>query len=119
MSTFLLNKKYLPHRVGVCFIIGIIAGLFFHDFSIWVKPAGDLFMNMIKMLIVPVIFFSVTSGIAAIGDVQRLKRIGSKVVIVYFLMTVIACIVGIVMVNITHPGVGFTLDNIRHLILQK
>lgn len=47
MSTFLLNKKYLPHRVGVCFIIGIIAGLFFHDFSIWVKPAGDLFMNML------------------------------------------------------------------------
>ena len=58
MSTFLLNKKYLPHRVGVCFIIGIIAGLFFHDFSIWVKPAGDLFMNMIKMLIVPVTYSS-------------------------------------------------------------
>ena len=119
MSTFLLNKKYLPHRVGVCFIIGIIAGLFFHDFSIWVKPAGDLFMNMIKMLIVPVIFFSVTSGIAAIGDVQRLKRIGSKVVIVYFLMTVIACIVGIVMVNITHPGVGFTLDNMQAFDTSK
>lgn len=119
MSTFLLNKKYLPHRVGVCFIIGIIAGLFFHDFSIWVKPAGDLFMNMIKMLIVPVIFFSVTSGIAAIGDVQRLKRIGSKVAIVYFLMTVIACIVGIVMVNITHPGVGFTLDNMQAFDTSK
>ena len=97
MSTFLLNKKYLPHRVGVCFIIGIIAGLFFHDFSIWVKPAGDLFMNMIKMLIVPVIFFSVTSGIAAIGDVQRLKRIGSKVVQVWDLHLIIC----------------------RHLILQK
>ena len=48
-----------------------------------------------------------------------MKRIGSKVVIVYFLMTVIACIVGIVMVNITHPGVGFTLDNMQAFDTSK
>ena len=48
-------------------------------------------MNLIKMLIVPVIFFSVTSGIAAIGDVQKLKRVGGKVVLVYVAMTVLAC----------------------------
>lgn len=119
MNNLLLSKKYLPHRVGICFILGIIAGLFFYDFSIWVKPAGDLFMNLIKMLIVPVIFFSITSGIAAIGDVQRLKRIGSKVVVIYCLMTVIACVIGIIMVNITHPGVGFTLDNMQAFDASK
>ncbi len=119
MNALFFDKKHLPYRVGACFILGIIAGLFFHDFSVWVKPAGDLFMNLIKMLIVPVIFFSVTSGIAAIGDVQRLKRIGTKVVVVYVAMTVIACLIGIVMVNITHPGVGFTLENMQAFDASK
>lgn len=119
MNALFFDKKHLPYRVGLCFILGIVAGLFFKDFAVWVKPAGDLFMNLIKMLIVPVIFFSVTSGIAAIGDVQRLKRIGTKVVVLYFIMTVVACIIGIGMVNITHPGVGFTLENMQAFDASK
>ncbi len=111
MSELLFGKKYLPHRTAVGFILGIIAGLMFHEFSVWVKPAGTLFMNLIKMLIVPVIFFSLTSGIAAIGDVQKLKRIGSKVVIIYVVMTVIACLVGILAVNVFHPGTNFDTTN--------
>ncbi len=98
MTNLLFAKKYLPYRVAIGFILGIIAGLMFNDFSIWIKPAGDLFMNLIKMLIVPVIFFSLTSGIAAIGDVQKLKRIGTKVVLVYVVMTVVACLLGILVV---------------------
>ncbi len=111
MYNLLFSKKYLPYRVAICFIAGIIAGLLFHDFSIWVKPAGTVFMNMVKMLIVPVIFFSLTSGIAAIGDVNKLKRIGTKVVLVYVVMTVVACLIGIVIVNITHPGANFDTSN--------
>lgn len=111
MSDMLFGKKYLPHRVAIGFILGIAAGLLFKDFSIWVKPAGTLFMNLIKMLIVPVIFFSLTSGVAAIGDVQKLKRIGGKVIVVYVLMTIVACLVGILAVNIFHPGTNFDTSN--------
>ena len=107
MYQLLFGKKYLPHRVAVGFIAGILIGLLCHDFSIWVKPAGTLFMNLIKMLIVPVIFFSLTSGIAAIGDVNKLKRIGTKVVLVYVVMTIVACLIGLVVVNIIHPGASF------------
>lgn len=107
MYNFLFTKKYLPYRVAIGFIFGIAVGLLFHNFSVWVKPAGTLFMNMIKMLIVPVIFFSLTSGIAAIGDVQKLKRIGGKVVAIYVVMTVVACLIGIIVVNIFHPGTNF------------
>ncbi|WP_293010094.1 MULTISPECIES: dicarboxylate/amino acid:cation symporter [unclassified Oscillibacter] len=107
MREKLLGKKYLPHRTILGFLLGIVIGLFFYDFSVWVKPFGTAFMNMIKMLIVPVIFFSLTSGIASIGDVNRLKRVGAKVVAVYVAMTVIACMIGLVIVNIIHPGVGF------------
>ena len=113
MANLLFSKKYLAYRVAIGFILGIVAGLMFKDFSIWVKPAGTLFMNLIKMLIVPVIFFSLTSGIAAIGDVQKLKRIGGKVVIVYCIMTVVACIVGIGVVNIFHPGTNFDTSNMQ------
>lgn len=113
MANFLFSKKYLAYRVAIGFVLGIAAGLLFKDFSIWVKPAGTLFMNLIKMLIVPVIFFSLTSGIAAIGDVQKLKRIGSKVVIVYVIMTIVACVVGIGVVNIFHPGANFDTSNMQ------
>ncbi len=91
----------------IAFALGIFIGLFFYDFSVWVKPFGTAFMNLIKMLIVPVIFFSITSGVASIGDVNKLKRVGAKVVAVYCVMTVISCLVGIVVVNVVHPGVGF------------
>ena len=67
----------------IAFALGIFIGLFFYDFSVWVKPFGTAFMNLIKMLIVPVIFFSITSGVASIGDVNKLKRVGAKVVAVY------------------------------------
>jgi Na+/H+-dicarboxylate symporters len=113
MYNFLMGKKYLPYRIALGFILGIIVGLFFYDFSLWIKPAGTLFMNLIKMLIVPVIFFSVTSGIAAIGDVQKLKRVGGKVVLVYVAMTVLACLIGIVLVNIVHPGANFDLTGMK------
>ena len=113
MYNFLMGKKYLPYRIALGFILGIIVGLFFYNFSLWIKPAGTLFMNLIKMLIVPVIFFSVTSGIAAIGDVQKLKRVGGKVVLVYVAMTVLACLIGIVLVNIVHPGANFDLTGMK------
>lgn len=107
MKKYLFGKKYLPHRTMIAFALGILIGLFFYDFSVWVKPFGTAFMNMIKMLIVPVIFFSITSGVASIGDVNKLKRVGTKVVLVYVVMTVISCFIGIGVVNIIHPGVGF------------
>ena len=113
MTNLLFSKKYLAYRVAIGFILGIMAGLMFKDFSIWVKPAGTLFMNLIKMLIVPVIFFSLTSGIAAIGDVQKLKRIGGKVVVIYVIMTIVACLVGIGVVSIFHPGANFDISGMK------
>lgn len=113
MSAWLFGKKYLPIRILLGFLLGIATGIIFHEFSLWIKPLGTLFMNLIKMLIVPVIFFSVASGIAAIGDVQKLKRIGTKVVLVYVVMTVFACFIGILVVKLVHPGVGFVIEGLE------
>ena len=107
MKEYFFAKKYLPHRTMIAFALGILIGLLSYDFSVWVLPFGTAFMNMIKMLIVPVIFFSITSGVASIGDVNKLKRVGAKVVAVYVVMTIISCLVGILVVNVIHPGTGF------------
>ena len=95
MKEYLFGKKYLPHRSMIALVLGIVAGLLFYDFAVWVEPFGTAFMNLIKMLIVPVVLFSIASGIAAIGDVNKLKRVGLKVLLVYVVMTVGACLIGI------------------------
>lgn len=110
MRKYLTAKKYLPHRILLGFILGIISGILLIDFSTKIQPFGTLFMDLIKMLIVPVIFFSVSSGIASIGSVQKLKRVGSKVVLVYVFMTILAGILGIVSASIIRPGLGFVLE---------
>ena len=107
MKEYLFGKKYLPHRSMIALVLGIVAGLLFYDFAVWVEPFGTAFMNLIKMLIVPVVLFSIASGIAAIGDVNKLKRVGLKVLLVYVVMTVGACLIGIAVVHVFNPGVGF------------
>lgn len=81
MKEYLFGKKYLPHRSMIALVLGIVAGLLFYDFAVWVEPFGTAFMNLIKMLIVPVVLFSIASGIAAIGDVNKLKRVRLKVLL--------------------------------------
>ena len=74
MKEKLIGKKYLPHRTVIGFVLGIIAGLLFKDFSVWVLPFGTAFMNLIKMLIVPVIFFSLVSVALFIKHAQMLAQ---------------------------------------------
>ena len=119
MKQFIFDKKYQPIRIFLGFVLGIAAGMLFHDFSIAIKPLGTIFMNLIKMLIVPIILFSVASGIASIGDAQKLRRIGGKVVLIYCVMTVIACVAAVGVSQITHPGIGFTLQGLEAFDASK
>lgn len=110
MLDYLTKYKYNSQRIIVGFFVGIMFGLLFKDLAVTLQPLGQVFLNLITMLVVPVIFFSITSGISSIGDVQSLKRIGGKVVLVYVLMTVLAGGLGILWASILKPGVGFTLS---------
>ena len=67
-------------KVFLGFGIGIILGLIFQKDILWLQPIGDLFLKLIKMIVVPVVFLSIISGISSIGDIGKLKRIGTKVV---------------------------------------
>lgn len=119
MYAYIFGKKYLPHRSIIALILGIIAGIMFHDFSVWMAPFGTAFMNLIKMLIVPVVFFSLSSGIAMIGDVNRLKRVGLKILAVYVAMTILACLIGILIAYVFNPGEGFDTSGLTNFDPSK
>ena len=77
-------------KVFLGFGIGIILGLIFQKDILWLQPIGDLFLKLIKMIVVPVVFLSIISGISSIGDIGKLKRIGTKVVGFYIVTTVLS-----------------------------
>ncbi|OLO04906.1 dicarboxylate/amino acid:cation symporter [Salinicola socius] len=110
MTITIRGARGLPVRIFIGFVLGIACGLLFQNFSLAIKPLGDAFISGIKMLIVPIIFFSVAGGIANMGDVQQLKRVGGKTLLVYTVMTVIAGMIGLTVASIIQPGQGLDLD---------
>ncbi|WP_281215527.1 cation:dicarboxylate symporter family transporter [Bacillus altitudinis] len=79
-----MKKLGLGTKVFIGFVIGILLGLIFKEKILIIKPIGDIFLTLIKMIVVPLIFFSITSGIFSIGDVQKLKKIGTKTLILLY-----------------------------------
>ena len=91
-------------------VIGLIAGpdaLPFIDW--WIAPIGTIFINLIKMIIVPIVFFSLVVGMTSLGDISKLGRIGMKTIILYLLTTAIATVIGFGVAGPVHPGLGLTL----------
>lgn len=98
----------LSTKIFIGFISGMLFGLITPEWGVAIKPIGDAFIRAIQMLIIPIVFFSVSAGIANMGDVAQLKRVGGKTLVIYTMMTMLAGLVGLVVANLLQPGVGFT-----------
>ena len=95
-------------------LIGLAIGIIYawlsitfgwNDFTIdYIKPFGDIFINILKLIAVPLVLFSIISGVSSLGDPSKLGRLGVKTVITYVLTTMMAVIVGLVLVNLFKPG---------------
>ncbi|MGW6666073.1 MULTISPECIES: cation:dicarboxylate symporter family transporter [Peribacillus] len=107
------KKLGLGTKVFIGFVIGIILGLIFKEKILIIKPIGDIFLTLIKMIVVPLIFFSITSGIFSIGDVQKLKRIGTKTLVYYIGTTLLAGGIGLLVAHLFKPGKGIDIANIE------
>jgi aerobic C4-dicarboxylate transport protein len=92
----------------IAVLIGIAIGCFFKDFGKQLKPLSDGFIALIKMMIGPIIFCTVVHGIASIGDLRRLGRIGGKAFLYFEVVSTIALVIGLIVVNVLKPGEGFT-----------
>src|ERR1044071_3773440 len=101
---------HLYVQVLTAIVIGILLGHFYPDIGAAMKPLGDGFIKLIKMLIAPIIFCTVVHGIASMEDMKKVGRVGLKALIYFEIVTTLALIVGLIVVNILHPGVGMNVD---------
>nr|WP_249192475.1 C4-dicarboxylate transporter DctA [Burkholderia cenocepacia] len=97
-------------RVVVALILGVALGAFFPHFAESLRPLGDGFLKLIKMVIGPIVFCVVVSGMANAGDLKKVGRVGLKAVVYFEVMTTLALGIGLVLAWLTRPGVGMNID---------
>lgn len=102
--------KSLYAQVVAAIVIGITLGYFFPDFATSLKPLGDGFIKLVKMMIAPVIFCTIVSGIASMQDTKKVGSVGLKAIIYFEVITTLALIIGLVVINVLKPGVGMNID---------
>ena len=95
----------LAAKTFIGFGLGIVIGLVFKEKASVIKPLGTIFLNMIKMLVVPMVFFSITAGVASLGDLRKLRNIGVKVVGLYAITSAISVGIGLLVANIDRKSV--------------
>ena len=91
-------------------VLGALLGYFFPDFAQRLRPLGDLFIKLIRMMIEPIIFTTVVVGVGRMGSMKDVGRVGLKALIYFETLTGIALVLGLVIVNLYRPGDGITLD---------
>ena len=102
--------KSLYFQVICAITIGVLLGYFYPELGAQMKPLGDAFIKLIKMIIAPVIFLTVVHGIASMKDLKKVGRVGVKALIYFEVLTTIALIIGLLVVNIWQPGAGMNVD---------
>lgn len=104
----LLKHLYVQVLIGL--VAGIMVGYFAPAFGIEVKPLGDTFIRLIKMLITLVIFCTVSIGIAKMESLKSVGRVGMKTILYFEAVTTVALVIGLVVANLVHPGAGLNID---------
>jgi aerobic C4-dicarboxylate transport protein len=104
----LLRSLYV--QVIIAIILGIILGYYCPSFAVQLKPFGDGFIKLVKMMIAPVIFCTIVTGIAGMQDTKKVGRVGIKAIIYFEIVSTLALIIGLVVINILKPGVGMNVD---------
>lgn len=114
-----MTKKIAFHwQILIGMVAGIVWGLmaiksgFLEFTTFYVKPWGTIFINLLKLIAVPLVMVSLISGITNLKDVSKLSRIGLKTIVLYIVTTVIAITIGLLIVNFTNPGKVFPPDKV-------
>lgn len=104
-----LKKIPMFGRIIIGFAVGIILGLIFREKAAVLEPVGSLFMRMLKMLILPLVFSAIVSGLTSIPDMKKIYRMAVKAFILFIVMTALAILTGMVFGNLFKPGVGASI----------
>lgn len=102
--------KSLYFQIICAVLLGVVVGHFWSQQAIALKPLGDAFIKLIKMMIAPVVFCTIVTGIAGMSDKRSLGRLLSKTMLLFLALTVISLIIGLVSVYLFKPGAGMNID---------
>ena len=109
----------LTVQVLVAITLGVVLGLVAPDAGRAVKPLGDVFINLVKMVITPVIFLTIVLGIATMSDLKKVGRVGGKALLYFEVVTTFALAIGLVVVNVTQPGAGLDVSALSRGDISK
>jgi aerobic C4-dicarboxylate transport protein len=101
----------LTFQVVLAIILGVIVGLYFKDFGPTAKLISDKFIDLIKMLIAPIIFFTIVLGISGMGDMRKVGRVGGKAILYFEIVTTFALVMGVTLANLLKPGSGLPIPH--------
>ena len=113
MQTTMPAKKRYQHlyfQVLTAITFGILLGHFYPETATMMKPLGDGFIKLIKMIIAPIIFCTVVTGIAGMQDMDKVGRVGVKALLYFEIVSTLALIIGLIVVHVIKPGVGMNVD---------
>ena len=102
--------KELYFQVLIAILLGIALGFFNPPLAQQMKPLGDGFVKLIRMMIAPIIFTTVVTGIAGMGDMKKLGRVGMKALLYFEVVTTAALVIGLIVVKVVQPGAGINAD---------
>jgi proton glutamate symport protein len=120
-----MKKKFklsLAYQILIGLVLGIAVGAIFYDnpnVETYLQPIGTMFLNMIKMIVVPIIISTLIIGVAGTGDMKQLGKLGGKTLIYFEIVTTIAILVGLLAANIFKPGVGIDMASLQKGDINK
>lgn len=114
-----MNKKGLIWQIVTGMVLGLLLGFLSKQYGQAVKPLGDIFINMIKIIIIPLVFSVIVSSIAGMGNLKRIGKLGFKTIIYFEIITTIALIVGLLATNLTKPGEGIDISQLEKADIQQ
>lgn len=117
-----MKKFGLAFQIVLGLVLGIIVGAVFYGNTVagtYLQSLGDIFIRLIKMIVVPIVFSSLVVGVAGVGDIKQVGKIGGKTLLYFEIITTFAIILGLVIANLVHPGTGINIHELSAVSIDK
>ncbi|MBM7644966.1 proton glutamate symport protein [Scopulibacillus daqui] len=110
------RKFGLAWQIFAGLVLGVIVGAVFYNnpaVATYLQPIGDIFLRLIQMIVIPIVVSSIIVGVAGVGDIKKLGRLGGKTILYFEIITTFAIIIGLLAANIFHPGTGVDMKSLQ------
>ncbi|MFY4775588.1 cation:dicarboxylate symporter family transporter [Metabacillus sp. RGM 3146] len=111
-----MKKIGLAWQILIGLILGITVGAIFYgnpDLPTYLQPIGDIFLHLIKMIVIPIVISTIIVGVASVGDTKKLGKLGFKTILYFEIITTAAIVIGLFAANVFHPGSGIDMNHMQ------